>query len=201
MKRAGRGFTLLELLIALAIFALVAAMAYGGLNTMLRTTDGMEARADALRAIQLGWLWVDRDLEQFLDRPIRNEYGDRLAALRVGTPDGDLIEFTRAGWSNPLGEARSSLQRVAYRLEDDILYRRWWLVLDRAQDSAPVEEPLLEGVTEVEIRVLDDQRRWQAQWPPLDQDPEAPPARPLAIELRLHTGAFGELRWLFRLPG
>ncbi len=195
------GFTLLELLIALSIFALVAAMAYGGLNTMLRTTDGMEARAEALRSLQMAWLWLERDIEGYVDRPVRNEYGDSAPALRLATPDGLLIEFTRGGWNNPLGQARSTLQRVAYRLEDGILYRRWWTVLDRAQDSAPVEEPLLEGVDEVRIRVLDEQRRWQEQWPPLDRDPEAPPPRPLAVELRLETGGFGELRWLFRLAG
>lgn len=195
-----RGFTLLELLIALSIFALVAAMAYGGLNTILRTTEAIDARAHALRALQLAWLWLERDLEQYVDRPVRGEYGETRPALRLATPEGDLVVFTRDGWSNPLGEARSGLMRVAYRLQDETLYRRWWTVLDRAQDSRAIARPLVQGVIGVRVQVLDDHRRWHAQWPPLDRDPQAPPLRPLAVELRLETRDYGTLRWLFRLP-
>ena len=112
-----RGFTLIELLVALLVFAVMSVLAYGGLRSVLDASAGAGAHADRLASLQRTFMALARDVEQLADREIRDEYGDRQPALRVGA-DERLLELTRAGWRNPAGQTRSTLQRVAYRLDE-----------------------------------------------------------------------------------
>ncbi|MBI5041753.1 MAG: type II secretion system minor pseudopilin GspJ [Gammaproteobacteria bacterium] len=205
MKRA-RGFTLIELLIALAVFAVLAMLAYGGLNTVLNTRALTDQKADALRELQLAYRSVERDIDQWVPREIRDEFGTVRPALTAGSELGAALELTRGGWRNPAEQPRSTLQRVAYSVQDNALVRLTWLSLDRAPDAQPVEQTLLTGVSELRLRFLDAANVWQERWPPTDTPaagavPGAAPPTPRAVEWVLVTEHWGELRWLFRLPG
>lgn len=196
-----RGFTLLELLVALAIFALLAAMAYGGLNNVLQVSHGTEQHAARLAQLQKTFLWLGRDLEQASDRSIRDEYGDSQLALQGGEFGRYQLELTRAGWRNPAQRSRSHLQRVAYGVRDGQLIRAYWNVLDRAQDSQPLESVLLEDVSKLEYRFLDASQQWQSVWPAISLDGQLTQGPPLAVEVSLETEAEGRIRRLFRIPG
>ena len=78
--RASCGFTLLELLVALSIFAIVAVLAYGGLGTVLDQRILTEESAERLADLQKTYLIVQRDIEQLVPRAIRDEFGDEQAA-------------------------------------------------------------------------------------------------------------------------
>ncbi len=201
VKSAQRGFTLLELLVALSIFAILSTITYTGLSRILTLRADVEQRTERLHQLQLCYRLMGRDLAQYIERDIRNEYGDLEEALLQGGEEEGLM-FTRSGWLNPASQARSNLQRTAYRLEEDKLVRLTWAVLDRAQDSEAYEHVLLEKVKRLEIRLLDDNNEWHTQWPPLDRA-AAPTgttgAPPKAAEVILELEDAGELRWLFRL--
>jgi general secretion pathway protein J len=186
------------LLVALAVFAVMSVMAFGGLRAVLNASESTQASASRLAAVQQAFVVIGRDAEQALRRPIRDEYGDVQPALRVGSvADRRLFELSRAGWNNPAGHARSTVQRVAYRHEDGKLYRLYWSVLDRAQDSAFQERVLLTGVNAVQVRVLDADGQWQTEWPPVN----SPDAAPRALEMVLDLEDWGEVRRLFLIPG
>ena len=89
-----RGFTLLELLIAIAIFSIIASFAYAGLNVVLDTKQQTDEHLEALSTMQLGLHLLQMDIEQTVDRPIRNEYGDSEPALRSGGQSELLLELT-----------------------------------------------------------------------------------------------------------
>lgn len=193
------GFTLLELLVALAIFGLLATMSYSGLRAVLEQQAGTEAEADRLAELQKIYMLMQRDIEQAVDRPVRNEYGDKQPAL-VG---GDTLQLTRGGWSNPAAHARSSLQRVGYAFDDDQLVRYTWSVLDRAQDSEPLRQPLTDSIEQLQLRYLAANSEWREQWPDatLGADPEtAQSSLPRAVEVTLDHKQYGQLVWLFQLP-
>lgn len=195
-----QGFTLLELLVALAIFAVIAVMAYSGLNTVLRARLQTDHYAAQLARLQMALTWLGRDIEQHIGRAIRDQYGDEQLALQ-GTVS--QIQLTRAGWRNPAQQKRSSLQRVAYHLEEKTLMRSYWRVLDQAQDSRPIRMDLLNEVDEIKLRYLDERLRWHEQWPPLDLLDMAPNQDTTlkAIEVTLNVVGWGHIIRLFGVPG
>lgn len=193
-----RGFTLIELLVSLAIFAILSVMAYGGLNMVLEARERTEARLDLLSELQMSFTLMGRDFEQAVNRPVRDEFGDRMQAM-IG--DTGQIEFTRAGWRNPAGLQRSELQRVAWRLDDGALIRVTWSVLDRTQASEPVETVVLDEVNGLEMRFLMQDGEWQGFWPPPGGGEMQPAMLPRAIEITLESEHWGSIRRLFRTPG
>lgn len=194
--RAEKGFTLLELLVSLAIFALIGAMAYGGLHTIFKARNNTELHAKELQGLQLLYRKMQRDVEQFIARPVRNEFGDTIAAIVLD--DEGMIELTRSGWSNPLQQPRSSLQRVAWFVRDEQLIRRHWLVLDRAQDSEPLDRPLLDGVQEFSVRLMSDDEQWHTQWPPLSETKAK--SKIIAVEFEFELPSWQRITWLFQTP-
>jgi len=201
------GFTLLELLVALSIFALISAMAYGGLQTVMTQQQHTATAAQDLADLQKAYRIMQRDLEQIVSRRVRNEYGDSIEAL-VGGRGFTGIEFSRAGRPNPAGFLRSELQRVAYVPDEDTLLRQTWRVLDRAQDSRPDEQVLVEGITRFSMRFLDKENKWLEAWPPPQPDlnqgqnqvQNTPSPLPKAVEVQLELEDLGTLNWIFRLP-
>jgi len=196
------GFTLLELIVAMAVFAIMAAIAYSGLNNVLIAREITELHSKELQQLQLTMNRMANDIEQAIDRGVRGEYGEPLAPLIGNDFEGYLIEFTRDGWRNPANHARSSLQRVAYALKDQKLLRAYWRVLDRAEDSKPLDQVLLEGVAGVEIRYLDSGNEWSTSWPSNTTgtaDSSAPAGLPRAVEVNLDTKEFGKVTRIFRV--
>lgn len=196
-----RGFTLLELLVALSIFAAIGVMAYSGLANVMRQQVQTEVYSDRMQDLQLAYRIFQRDLEQFVSRDIRNEYGDVSPALAAGGSYTG-VEFTRIGHPNPANFLRSNLQRVAYLMDDDRLLRRSWRVLDRSQDTEPDEQVLVEKIDDFVMRYLDQQNNWQERWPPPQDtvDEGEQPEWPIAVEVQLSLDDLGVLKWLFRLP-
>jgi general secretion pathway protein J len=167
------GFSLIELLIAIAIFAIVAIMAYNGLNIVLTANQQTTEDAARLAKLQIALTRLQRDIEQYV----------RYRSLQGNT---SYLEFTRAGWRNPAQQQRSSLQRVAYFIEDNSLIRRYW----RRQNSQQVS--LLNQIDELQIRYLDLNLQWQQQW-----NFNYPPK---AIEVSLTLHKWGQISRLFRIP-
>lgn len=212
VRACGRGFTLLELLVALAIFGLLSVMSYSGLRSVLEQQARTQESVDRLAELQKVYLLMQRDFEQAVPRIVRGEYGDDLVAFG----GDDVLQLTRGGWRNPLQQPRSSLQRVAYAIENDQLTRYTWSVLDRAQDSVPLEQPLTEAVRGMQLRFMNEDHEWLGSWPPVNpntgqqpsqqgqqpaqQGQQPPPADlPNALEVTLDHEHYGRLVWLFRI--
>ena len=206
MRRAG--FTLVEVLIAMAITATVATLAFASLSRTLDSVEGLRTQGDRITELNRAWGMLTRDLQHFVQRPVRNEFGSIDPVMVGGEAADQSLSFTRGGWYNTTGRPRSSLQRVRYVVEEETLYRESYLVLDRVNDTEPQRVALLEGVTLFELRFLGpdipiepdefDTDRWQEAWA---VGPASGGARPPeAIELRLELADWGELRWLYELP-
>ena len=201
-----RGFTLVELLIAIAVFAIIGLGANQVLRTVMDTSERVRSTTSHFTELNLAFSLLGRDLNQFVPRPIRDGLGDARRAL-VLNDDNLAIEFTRRGWPNPSGQPRSGLQRVAWVVdyEEKTLKRLFWKVLDRAEDSEPVERVLLRGVTDLRIQaLLPDENDADAlsltsvteQEALEDEDAEI---IPVAVEVTLATETLGEVVRVFQL--
>ena len=198
------GFTLLELLIAVGIFGVMSVMAYAGLNNAVTTQEHAGAQAERLAELQKAMLIIGRDVEQAVNRPVRDSYGTELEAFIGGGYGSSILEFSRNGRPNPMATQRSHLQRVAYLVAEGQLLRQIWTVVDRSIETVPFESPVLSGVTGVELRFMDQAREWQSQWPVSNlpvQPGTQPPVMPEALEITLELEDWGEIRRVFEVVG
>ena len=158
------GFTLMEILVALFIFAVVGLISAQLLGRTVNAYELLDDRGQRLGQIHRAMLVVERDMLQFRNRPIRMAQGEPLPALMIG--DEGALSMTRGGWRNPLQRPRSELQRVGYRIQDEKLVRAYWSVLDRRGDQEPISQTLLEGVEELEFFAIDQNGEEHKFWPP-----------------------------------
>lgn len=191
MKSGAPGFTLLEMLIAVGITAMIGVGAVQVISQITLARDAVAQRSQQLSDMQRFNAVMTRDITQFINRPIRDQYGETMESMLLESGDY-LFELTRSGWKNrPATEdPRSELQRIAYRLESlnddpcegarkrlatpenpepegECLVRYLWNVLDQGYDSEPQAMVILDQVDHLEISVLVEERNSQASGNPV----------------------------------
>lgn len=191
VEQGSRGFTLVELMVALFIFGLLAASGVALLSFSVRAQAATSVRFDRLAALQRVNALLTADLIQTVPRPVRDRDGVMLPAFigEGGEKEGVALGLVRGGWSNPAGAPRSALQRVEYRLVDDRLERTRWPMLDGAAPD-PVAV-VLTGVQSLGVR-YHGKDGWRPQW-----DSESPTAMPEAVEIVLNIQDVGTIRQLY----
>lgn len=186
------GFTLVELLVALAIFALISVAGVTLLRSGSDTQIAVKNRLEEYSRINRLSNAMEGDLAQAIARPLRDPSGQPVPAFTendAGTA-GALFGFVRAGWSNFDEAPRAGLQRVAYVLEDGDLKRLSWPMLD---GTTPADAAtLIENVGAAQVQFKDDKGDWRSDWTATDAM-----ALPRAVELRLTIKDKPEQRMLF----
>ncbi|AEG31767.1 type II secretion system minor pseudopilin GspJ [Thiomicrospira cyclica] len=183
------GFTLIELLIAIAVSAVIALLAYQSITSAVRVNEAHQAQQSALNQLQRAIWWLEQDIMQMAPRPVLDELGSSLAAMQL---QPNQLELTRIALY-PTPVSSGGLVRVRYVLEDGQLVRLSWAVLDRAPDSQPRRQVLLDDVVDFKVRVLDSRQEWLEFWPAIDQSLETLPG---LVEVELVLKKQGQLRRL-----
>lgn len=204
-RRGGRsaGFTLLELLVAVALLAVLAGLAHVALRETLAAGAASAAARERLASAQLGLATLQRELGAALARPVIAADGSPAPALRGGPLE---LELTTGGHLAGAEPPRSRLRRVRYSLADGDLRRAHWAVLDRAGDSEPLlERSVLDGIGAARLRYLAPGGGWLEQWPPAAAAAGAPGEGllllPRAVELTLDIDGLGPVRRLWLVAG
>jgi general secretion pathway protein J len=203
-QRSARGFTLIELMVAIFITAIVFAMGYGAVNQALNNKQALEDKQERLLAVQTTMRMMSQDFGQLSSRPVRDPTGDSWSpVLKSGQTTQPYLTFTKGGWANPAGVQRPALQRVAYVLENNTLRREHYPVLDALLSTQTVKRELLTGVKSVQFRYMDVNRQWKDQWPVpgIAGDPnQALRSRPVAVEVTIELDDWGKIRRVFEVP-
>jgi general secretion pathway protein J len=194
MRNPYKGFTLLEILIALFIFTIISVIMVTALHTVLSSQSATEKKANRLTELQTTLILMARDLEQTVNRPIISSKNTLDSFL--GTPYS--LTFTHAGLVNPLGELqRSTLQRTQYFLDKQALIRRTWPVLDQTAKTQPNERIILKNTESIRFEYLDNKGRFHNSWP-LPDDKES--ILPKAVRVSLTIAQWGNLTQLYLIP-
>lgn len=123
-----KGFTLIEILIALTIFAIIGAITSSILYQSFKIKERTNIQSELINQLQLTISLLDKDIGQIVERPIR---GNQMHLFPSFIGQSDYLEFTRGGVVNILGiEKRSTLKRIAYLCKNQQLIRRIWSQLD-----------------------------------------------------------------------
>ena len=193
-----RGFTLVEMLVALTIFALMSVLAYRGLNAVLQTREHLTEDNRRWRDIALTLAHLEQDMSMVVNRPVRAGSGRSPPAL-VGDPQAlgandAQLSFSRMGMAWQTG-VLADVQRHGYRLNNGTLEQLVWPVLDRAPLTEPVVHALRERVNRFELRYLDGRGNWQPRWPL-----PGVAALPAALEVVLELDGGVAVTRVFALP-
>ena len=177
-----QGFTLLEMLVAIALFAILSMSAYQVLRSVLRTSEMTKQHAEALSRLQYAFDWMDRDLSHAMIRPVQRLSAivrpDFTAGPGVDGSEADGIEIVHNNWLNPgWVQPRSQFERAGYRLRNGELERLSYPLPDMPEQTLPRVTSLLSGVSQFKLRYFDGSR-WQTRW-------QASTLLPKAIEVTL----------------
>lgn len=155
-KQGEAGFTLIEMLVALAIFSLLSVGATTAMFSSLQTKQSLDARISEISQLEAARALMKSDMANVILRANRDPYGNLEQYLFSGGAE-TLLTFTRSGRENPGGlEKRGSVQRVAYVFEDNNLIRRSFAV-DNPAPLTPLRDRVLVGdLDDVDIRFEDD---------------------------------------------
>jgi general secretion pathway protein J len=191
-----KGFTLVEMMVALLIFGLVAAAGVAVMSFSVDNQQVVRARTHRLGELQRARAALKADLAQAAQRPVRDALGQP-ATRSFGSGEhltgGPLLQLVRRGWDNPDQAARPSLQAVEYRLTEGRLERRVRPALDGTEPGPP--QVLLTGVREGRVAFL-----IRGQWVEALPNGVAQPL-PQAVRLELTLADYGLLSQLFVVTG
>lgn len=221
---AQQGFTLLEMVIAIALSALVAALAYQSFDGASRNADRTREVLSSINKLDKTWQLIGQDMRNIVPlNPTIPSPQLKFEAASLKTTGKDSFQvimiFARRGWVNPLGRLRSDLQQVNYRIAEGKLWRDYLPERNMPLESVDFERDslhqlLLDNVVDVQLRFLSDARikadgksvlegseyskSWDTIWPPVNGAGAS--AMPLALEITIDIEGAGRSVRLFELP-
>lgn len=198
--RRQRGFTLIEILIALTVFAILATITSTVLYQSFTARTRVTAQADKLNALQMAISFIEQDIPQIVYRNIR---GNDMHEFPGFIGEKNYLEFTRDGSANPEAqEQRSTLKRIAYVCSGNKLLRRTWPVLDPEDRNRYTDKVLLEQIENCHFNYLNQTLQVLHEWREnaVNADQEKEPL-PKAVQFNFRVASWGQANLLFIIPG
>ena len=197
-----RGFTLIEIMVAMAIFTLISLASTGVLNSVINSDQLSSERFAKLEELQRAMLTIERDILQIVPRALRVN-GEPVSAVISGgedvlNSDADGLGFVRAGWHNPqMLLPRSTLQAIGYRLQEEQLQRLYGNYVDNVIGYEPKIKILLSDIEDFRVSFLTEVE--QLEKPEEWEESYSNANIPIAISITLVSKTFGEIRREFIL--
>lgn len=193
------GFTLIEIMVAMAIMALIGVGALKVLDAATISSDKIKRDGNRLNNVQRAFLFISNDMQQLTTRQIRDEYGDIVPSmksdLQASTP---YISLTRLGRRNPAQLPRSNLEHLTYTVEDKTLYRTSYIYADGMSEDSGLKRPILEAVENMKIAFFDGQE-WNDYWPLSNDTVPGTAFLPVAVKMTLELTDYGEIERLYAI--
>lgn len=199
-KTLSKGFTLIEVMVAIMVFASLSIAAYQVVNQVQRSNQLSAEKTARLQDMQRAMIIMDSDFRQMVARSFKgraNATGNRVLYSDEYLLDSQShgILFTRLGWQNPQQAfPRGEIVKVGYRVVDNQLERVWWRYPDTPEGQEPLHKSLLAQVENLDFRFYDsDKESWQETW-------QVETQLPTAVEVTLELKDYGTIRRVYLIP-
>ncbi|MBY7668822.1 type II secretion system minor pseudopilin GspJ [Vibrio anguillarum] len=198
-NKKSKGFTLIEVLVAIAIFASLSVGAYQVLNQVQRSNEISAQRSQRLNELQRAMVLMDGDFRQMATRQFRTngeEPSQQMLIWKEYLLDSDQkgVLFARLGWHNPQQQfPRGEVTKVGYRIKEGVLERIWWRYPDTPAGQEGIITPLLHDVESLSLRFY-NQGQWSEEWSDALKIPQA-----VAVKLALKD--YGEIERIYLTAG
>lgn len=202
LNNKNRGFTLIEILVAMAIFTIIGLASTGVLTSVINSDQLSSERFEKLEELQRAMLTMERDILQIVPRTARVNSGSASAVISGGEDvldsDADGLGFVRVGWYNPqMLLPRSTLQAVGYRIQENQLQRLYGNYVDNVIGYEPKVKILMSDIEDFRVTFLTNAE--QLEEPEEWNETYASGALPIAISITIVSKTFGEIRREFML--
>ncbi len=203
--KQSQGFTLLEVMIAIVIMAMIAIMTSQAFTAAIASSEATEEAIDRMAEVDRIWVLFENDTRNAIPAMPNLVREKLIPPLYVDPSDQYRMTLLRAGYANPLHLPRTEVVRVGYRIEDNVLWRDTWVDISESDERKAKQQKILENVEEIFIKVLPTQGAtvlggpWLERWPQNGQDQQTLPS---ALEITLKLEDVGEVKRLYSLlPG
>lgn len=198
-SKRGKGFSLIEVMVAISVFATLSFSAYQVLNQVQRSNEQSLEKSERIKVLQRSLVFLDNDFRQMTARAFRTG-GDTASEALLSAGDYVLdseyqgILFVRLGWKNPQQSfPRGEITKVGYRVSEHKLERLWWRYPDTPVGQEAVVTPLIDGIEELKFEYYHD-KTWLKKWDKKNQLPSA-------VKLILTFKDYGEIERIYLTPG
>lgn len=193
-----RGFTLVEIVISLFIFAVLSVLAWQGLYQIVQVEERSREQTVEQNELSRAWAILVQDLLHLRSRAVRNQFGDLEAAYTTAIQPYEVI-FSRGGLPTIADIIPVGMQRVAYLVTgDQELVRRTWHLMDGYETEQGRDQVILHGVESIQFEQLDSSNFYQPNWPPINEE-MGPRQLPRMLQVRLSMVSGDEMNRIF--PG
>lgn len=191
------GFTLVELLVAIAIFAVLSALGWKVFDYLIKVKDRNAEHEINLGQLQEAYQQVLRDTVQTVPLTA-NVNSDIQPALVL---QNSTFSFSKTGVTDPLQQGISPDERVEYqyRADEKKVYRLKYRYLNRSGRDQPESSVLLRDVDQFEVVVLNPNE--STAWPESAEnltDNVQKQKLPKGIKIKLKVRDV-EYEWIFSL--
>ena len=192
-ERPPRGFTLVEALVAVAILAIVAMIAWRATAAMTDSEARLTSESARRRQLDALMTRMEADMRKAIPRSARHGsvVEPAWSSGPIDAAGNSALVFTRAG-PDAIDEPDSGGQRVGYRLRDGRIELLYWPRLDNVATRDPATYALVDGITRFRVLQLGADARWTERWPPAGGDGVP---RGVRVDIELADGSVIE-RWL-----
>ncbi|VUD53575.1 Type II secretion system protein J [Thalassocella blandensis] len=205
-KRRVQGLTLIEVMVAVSILAVIATISYQTLSITIASKDVVEAKLKEMARVDRAWLLLETDLKNNLSYERKQMLGpgsgELILPLLIERNGDYSMVLLRGGHPNPMNFPRSELIRVGYRLQDETLWRDVWYNLGSVDQDEARQQKIVDGVESFEISVLSDRANsfssgpWLDSWTLKDQSNSK---MPLALKITIKLEGYEEISRLYSL--
>lgn len=156
-----KGFTLIEVLISLAILSIISIVSTNFLQSSIDLRNQSKSKVDDIKVFNLGVSTIRRDLMSTVNLPMRDNFGNQLPNF-IGSNTDKKITFL--GFINRIDSSRSSISRIEYLFDDTKFIRRVYFTADPYDYDDHIDSVIFDNIDDVEISFLSD-NRWFTEWP------------------------------------